>query len=93
MTNGSLERHFREISQSDIIIKPLQFITAIEEYIRNKQAVELSAIKDSNLVKSIDEFKLLSGISNLEVNISQFLTKTLIPSQNYKEFFQTKINY
>ncbi len=93
MTNGSLERHFREISQSDIIIKPLQFVTAIEEYIREKQSVVLSTIQIPKLVKKIDEFKLFSGISNLEVNISQFLTQALIPSHNLKEFFQTKINY
>lgn len=65
ITKRSLKKHLKERSQSDIIIKPLQFITAIEEYIRKNQEYELSTIQDDGLVKILDEFKLLRGIDNM----------------------------
>jgi len=36
LTKKNLKSHLRLLSRSDIIVKPLQFVTAIEEYIRNK---------------------------------------------------------
>jgi hypothetical protein len=92
LVKKTLKGFLANVSFGEVPIKLIQVVTAIEDYIRFRQAQQIAGIQDLRIVSALDQYNFLTNPIETSFDIRKFLQFCLIPAQKIKDTIKTRLH-